>query len=103
MRIKHEGKVYTPYHFLDIARKTYQYETLQKIIIEKCFVKFSKKNYNFSVNLSLRDLKNDKFTKHLIKQIKKYDIARRLTVELLEDEELISDKESKTSYTNFPI
>ncbi|GAB6075084.1 EAL domain-containing protein [Nautilia lithotrophica] len=92
MRIKYEDKIYTPYHFLEIAKKTHQYETLQKIIIEKCFKKFSKLPYNFSINLSLRDLKNDQFVNYLIKQIEKYNIANKLTIELLEDEEMISDK-----------
>ncbi|ACM92933.1 ggdef family protein [Nautilia profundicola AmH] len=92
MRIKHEGKIFTPYYFLEIAKKTHQYETLQKIIIEKCFKKFSKLPYNFSINLSLRDLKNEQFIKYLIKKIEKYNVAEKLTIELLEDEEMISDK-----------
>lgn len=92
MRIKHNNKIYTPFHFLEIAKKTHQYEALQTIIIEKCFNKFSKLPYNFSINLSLRDLKNDQFVKHLTEKINEYNIAHKLTIELLEDEEMISDK-----------
>jgi len=92
IRIKDGKNIYTPYHFLEIAKKTYQYETLQQIMIEKCFKKFSQLPYNFSINISLRDLKNDQFVKYLINKINEYNIANKLTIELLEDEELISDK-----------
>ena len=92
MRIQYEDKIYTPYYFLEIAKKTHQYETLQKIMIEKCFNKFSNLPYNFSINLSLRDLKNEQFMNYLIQQIEKYNVADKLTIELLEDEELISDQ-----------
>ncbi len=92
MRIKHENNIYTPYYFLEIAKKTHQYETLQKIMIKKCFDRFSKTDYNFSINLSLRDLKNEQFIRFLIKQIEKYNVHSQLTIELLEDEELISDQ-----------
>jgi len=96
MRIVDGDNVYTPYFFLETAKKTHQYETLQQIMIEKCFNKFSKLPYNFSINVSLRDLKNDKFVIYLFKKIKEYDIANKLTIELLEDEELISDKKINT-------
>jgi diguanylate cyclase (GGDEF)-like protein len=96
MRIKHGNDIYTPYHFLEIAKKTHQYETLQKIMIEKCFSKFSKLPYSFSINLSLRDLKNDQFIKYLTEKIEEYNVADKLTIELLEDEEMISDKKINT-------
>ena len=92
MRIEHDGEIFTPYHFLNIAKKTHQYEALQKIMIEKCFEKFSNLPYQFSINLSLSDLKNDQFRKFLFDKIKEYDVAKKLTIELLEDEEMISDK-----------
>jgi len=95
MRLKHNGKIYTPYFFLEIAKKTYQYETLQKIMIEKCFKKFATLPYNFSLNLSLSELKNDNFVRYLIQQINKYNIANKLTVEILEDEELMQDEKIK--------
>ena len=95
IRLKHKDKIYTPYFFLEIAKKTYQYETLQKIMIEKCFKKFSNLPYNFSINLSLSELKNDNFFKYLTKQINKYNIANKLTIEILEDEELIQDEKIK--------
>jgi len=92
MRLEHNGKVYTPYFFLEIAKKTYQYEIIQKILIEKCFKKFSTLPYSFSVNISTSDLKSSKFLEFLFKKIDEYNIAEKLTIELLEDEELIQNK-----------
>lgn len=37
IRIEHDGSIYTPYHFLEISKKTGQYFDLQKIMIEKYF------------------------------------------------------------------
>ncbi|WP_456480688.1 EAL domain-containing protein, partial [Nautilia sp.] len=92
IRLKHNDKIYTPYYFLDIAKRTHQYETLQTIMIKKCFEKFSTKDYKFSINLSTTDLKNKQFFDFLVKNIKRYKVADKLTIELLEDEELVKDE-----------
>jgi diguanylate cyclase (GGDEF)-like protein len=92
MRLKYEDKIYTPYFFLEIAKKTYQYETLQTIMIEKCFKKFSKFDYKFSINLSTKDLRNKQFLEFLTQNIEKYNVAKQLTIELLEDEDLVKDE-----------
>jgi diguanylate cyclase (GGDEF)-like protein len=92
IRIEHENKIYSPFFFLEIAKKTHQYEQLQQIMIEKCFAKFSKMNFPFSVNIAITDLKNDNFRNFLIKKIKEYGVNEILTIELLEDEELVKDK-----------
>jgi len=92
MRIRHNGEIYTPYHFLEISKKTHQYETLQRIMIDKCFEKFQKLDYEFSINVSISDLKSSNFRTFLKSHIKKYNIAHKLTIEILEDEELVKDK-----------
>jgi len=91
MRIKHDEKIFTPYFFLDIARKTNQYETLQKIMIEKCFKKFSLIKKPFSINLDTLDLENKQFQEWLIKQMDKYKISNLLTVELLENQNILNE------------
>jgi diguanylate cyclase (GGDEF)-like protein len=95
-RLKYNGKIYTPYFFLDIARKTNQYETIQKIIIEKCFKKFSQKQKNFSINLDLLDLENEQFKKWLLDQIDEYNVSKLLTIELLENQNIINNEETKS-------
>jgi len=92
MRIRHGDEIYTPYHFLEIAKKTHLYEKIQTALIKKCFKKFSDTDYNFSINLSLKDLRNQRFMLRLRDYIKEYNVADQLTIELLEDEEMIQDK-----------
>ncbi|ACM93273.1 ggdef family protein [Nautilia profundicola AmH] len=92
MRIEHEGKIYTPENFLEISKKTGQYFDLQKIMIEKCFEKFSKLDYKFSINLSAFELSNEQFRKFLIDKIDEYNIAEKLIIEILEDEELHNEE-----------
>jgi len=95
VRLKHNNKIYTPYFFLDIARKTNQYEIIQKIMIEKCFKKFAKIKKEFSINLETEELENHQFQKWLLKHIKKYDVADFLTIELLENQNMLNNEEVK--------
>jgi EAL domain-containing protein (putative c-di-GMP-specific phosphodiesterase class I)/GGDEF domain-containing protein len=95
MRLKDGDKIYTPYFFLPVAKKANLYSTLQRIMIEKCFSKFSKLNYKFSINISLSDLKNEAFLKYFFDKLKQYGISDKLIIELLEDEELIKNEELK--------
>ncbi|GAB6074327.1 EAL domain-containing protein [Nautilia lithotrophica] len=92
MRIEYDGTIYTPYYFLEISKKTGQYFDLQKIMIEKCFQKFSKLNYKFSINLSAFELSNEQFRKFLIEKIDEYNVAEKLIIEILEDEELHNEE-----------
>jgi len=92
IRIEHEGKMVSPFFFLDVSRKTGQYLDLQKIMIEKCFDKFSKLNYKFSINLSASELTNPQFKEFLIRKIEEYNVFEKLIIELLEDEALHNDE-----------
>jgi len=89
IRLKDNDKIYTPYFFLEISKKTGQYQTLQKIVIEKSFSVFSKLDYKFSINLSLLDLNNSAFEEYFLNEIEKYNIQDKLIVELLEDDNLL--------------
>jgi len=92
IRLEYENKIYTPYFFLDIAKKTGQYQTLQKIIIKQSFEKFRDLDYKFSINLSLIDLINENFQEYFIKEIDNYNIANKLIIELLEDENIADER-----------
>ena len=89
IRLKNQEKIYTPYFFLDISKKTGQYQELQKIMIEKSFEKFKDLDYKFSINLSVNDLSSITFQEYFINLIDKYEIENKLIVELLEDEGLL--------------
>ncbi len=91
VRLKYKDKIYTPYHFLEISKKSHQYEAIQKIVIEKSFKKFSELDTDFSINLSIEEIKNLQFIRYLVGKIEKYDVGEKLIVELLENEEIMND------------
>ena len=90
MRIKHKGKVYLPYQFLDIVSKTVYYNKLTKIMIEKV-MQTAKKNprYRFSINLSMKDLEEESTLNILFETLGSDPItASKIDVEILEVENI---------------
>ena len=63
-----DQKIISPINFLEISKRTNQYEELSSIMISKTFEKMQHINTSFSINLSLLDIEN----KCLIKKLKKY-------------------------------
>jgi len=85
---KDDGEVMPPLSFLNIAQKIKLYPEITKIMVLKSFEKFSNTNLNFSLNLEFEDILNDDISNFIIESIKKYSIAKQLTFELLETQEL---------------
>ncbi|MBU1239684.1 GGDEF domain-containing phosphodiesterase, partial [Myxococcota bacterium] len=88
MRILTPERVLTPYFFLEIAKKTGDYTTLTKIIIEKSFKIFEHNDATFSINLSYQDATNHALAEYLKEQIEKYGVAKRLILEIVESESI---------------
>lgn len=88
MRLRHNGELITPYFFLDIAKKTHYYLEMTKTIIQKSFLFLQNRNESFSINLSYEDIQSEELIQFLIDNIKYYDIASRLVVEIIESEEI---------------
>ncbi len=78
----------SPYLFLDTAVKTKQYENLTLIMIEKSFKFMSQINQPFSLNLSFNDILNEKVMSCIKENIQKYQIGKKLTIEILESENI---------------
>lgn len=78
--------VIPPLKFLNIAVKAKLYHKLTKIMIDKVFEKFKDMPYDFSINLTASDILNEEIKAYLIHKLKKYGIADRFVVEILESE-----------------
>ena len=76
----------SPYYFLEISKKSKQYLKLTKRIIAKSFEYFKDKNSEFSVNLTIKDIKNQEVSSFIIEKIKEYNIASKLVFEIVESE-----------------
>lgn len=83
-----EGKILSPFFFLDISQKIKLYPYITKIMIEKTFSFFSNNGLNFSINLAISDILNEKTRKLIFEKIKEYKIAKQLTIEILETQEM---------------
>jgi diguanylate cyclase (GGDEF)-like protein len=85
--IDENGKIIAPLNFLNTAKKARLYRYLTKMILEKSFEFFKDKNYEFSLNISLEDIMDEKTVGYI------YDLinaskgsASRAVFELLETE-----------------
>lgn len=83
-----DGKVLSPYFFLDIASKTPYYYDITKVIIKKS-IQTAKKypDVRFSINFSMKDILNEEITNLLFDIFDKdKKTASRIDIELLETE-----------------
>ncbi len=82
-----DGKVHSPLLFLDMAKKSKLYHDITKIMIIKSIERFTDKNYEFSINLSVDDILDEETNTYIIKKLKENDrTASRLVFEILESE-----------------
>ncbi len=88
MRIVTPKRVISPHYFLDIAKKTGDYDTLTKIIVEKSFAFFQDRAVEFSINLSYQDATNRCLATFLADQIQHHEVADRLILEIVESESI---------------
>lgn len=84
--IDEDGSIVSPFYFLNIAKKSKQYLKLTKQVIKKSFEYFKDKDYEFSVNLTLEDIKNKNISSYIIEMLKEYKIASKVVFEIVESE-----------------
>lgn len=95
--IDEDGKVISPFFFLDIAKRTRQYSKLTKIMIDKTFEAFKGLPYEFSINLTMDDISNQDIIEYLNKRKKEFNIDKKLVYELVESEG-VNDFEQMKSF-----
>ncbi len=86
--IDENNKVISPFFFLNISQKIRLYNEVTKAVIRHSFKKFHNTKYEFSVNLTINDIKNPEIINYIFKYIKKYNVANRLIFEITETDEI---------------
>jgi len=87
VRIVDGDMTYTPYYFLEVAKKGVMYNQITKIMIKKVFEIFHKNSYHVSINLSLLDIVNPEILDFIKYMFETYNSMKgRVTFELLESE-----------------
>lgn len=84
--IDEDGKIISPFFFLDVSKKSNNYKDITRIVIEKSFKMFSKLNYEFSINISYEDIEDPTFLPFVKEKLKKYKVNKKVVFEILEDE-----------------
>ncbi|MBL4908432.1 MAG: EAL domain-containing protein [Alteromonadaceae bacterium] len=84
-RLKHQGKVISPFYFLEPARLSGMLPEITKIIIDKSFAIMAQHTYDFSINITEDDLSRDYLNDYLVEKCQQYNIApHRVILEILE-------------------
>lgn len=86
VRMIDEEKVIAPFFFLEVSKKANQYRNITKIVIEKSFKEFENLPFEFSINVSYEDIEDKNFLNFIKYKLQKYDVAKRVVWEILEDE-----------------
>ena len=84
--IDDDGIAVSPYYFLDIAKKSKQYLKLTKVVVKKSFDYFKDKDFEFSINITIEDIKNENISSYILDMLKEYNIASKVVFEIVESE-----------------
>lgn len=84
-----EGEITAPEAFLATAMQTSYYRKITSVMLEKVFAVMQNHTHRFSINLSMRDVADEKLVGMLFGLLDAHrERAHRLDIELLESEEL---------------
>lgn len=87
MRMKlSNGKILSPFVFLEHAKKARLYPMMTKKVIEKSCEYFKNKDTIFSINLMIEDIKNEKTINFLFSKLMETKVANRVVLEIVESE-----------------
>ena len=93
VRLEDDGKLISPYFFLNISKKTKHYITITKIMIEKSFEVFKEKEEEFSLNLTIEDILNSDLKSFIFMMLERYGLGSRVVFEIVESESIENFKE----------
>ncbi|MGA9045195.1 EAL domain-containing protein [Sulfuricurvum sp.] len=84
--IDDEGRLICPLEFLPMAKKTKLYSQITRAVIHHACSTFADRSEEFSVNISLADIKDPHTVQEIFKTIIKTSTASRIVFEILESE-----------------
>ena len=83
-----DGKLISPYFFLEISKKIKHYTKITQIMIQRSFEMFKDKEVEFSVNLTIEDILNKDIHDYIIDALETYKIGSRVVFEIVESESI---------------
>jgi diguanylate cyclase (GGDEF)-like protein len=88
VRMKHEKEIISPYHFLDIAKKTKYYRHITQTMIFQTFREFANTDLSFSVNIEAEDILNEDTKTFIKNHLVGFKDPERVIFEIVESESI---------------
>lgn len=80
------GDVYSPFHFLEMAKKLKLYPQLTQRMIEKSMQRFADESCCFSINLSIEDIADPVTNEWIRQKVRQCPFSSRIIFEIVESE-----------------
>lgn len=91
--IEPDGKVLTPFWFLEHAKKAKLYDKLTRIMIAKTFAMFENLEFEFSLNLTMSDIVSEEIRLYVYQMLESSKAASRVVFEIVESEGIVNYEE----------
>ena len=87
--IEEDGKVVSPFFFLDIAKKARLYTQITKIVFDQAFAASAKHPHlEFSINISVEDIEDAETTAYIFDKLRTSPQPEKIILEITEDQEI---------------
>ncbi len=87
-----DGTVYSPFYFLDAAKRYKFYNKISMMLVEKALIAFENVEESVSINLSLYDIQSESFRHWFLERMKNYPDPSRVAIEFVETEDYQNDE-----------
>jgi PAS domain S-box-containing protein len=85
IRLRKDNEVFTPFFFLEIAKKVKLYPEISLMMLEKTFRTIETEPFDFSINLSVEDMMNTHYTERLFELLNRERLGG-VIIEIVESE-----------------
>jgi EAL domain-containing protein (putative c-di-GMP-specific phosphodiesterase class I) len=98
---EHSGALIAPGVFMDAIKHTREYFRLSKVMFERSCAYFAHRTERFTLNLAEDDFIHPEHLQALCQIIERYDVGSRVTIEVLESEEISSYEQMRQALKAF--
>ena len=88
VRMKDNGKIISPYFFLELAKTTKYYHQISKQVILQTFETFKDREEQFSINLTAQDITDEDTINLIYKKLMKVSDTTKVVFEVVESEDI---------------